>query len=306
MTEVPDTIIVMMIYNNAEDLQKCLDSLVAQTYQNFHLLVVDDASTDRSYEILLSYKEIFRHYTCVRNQKNLGFIGNFKKILTLSEEILPDAQYLLWGNGDDWWAPSFLEKTRHELIIKPESIVCYTWFEQHFVKDGSISTHELRDLKGALLRDACQVFTKYVTSTGPSYYNNCVHGLMRFGEMRTLYPDRFSVLQRLISTEISILAIMLLRGDITIVPQTLAYRKDRGAFSARNPNDGLSQYNRNVLKRSWAAFSHLPRFLRVRRPDRPIYMVVLMWALLLYVYAFMNSYFRTKDMLRSSRNNKIY
>ena len=48
--------VIMSIYNNEFTLQKCVDSILNQTYSNIEFLITDDGSTDNSYEILKDLK----------------------------------------------------------------------------------------------------------------------------------------------------------------------------------------------------------------------------------------------------------
>ena len=51
--------VLIPCYNGAKTLQRCMESLLNQTYQNIELIVVNDGSTDNSEEIILAYKKIF-------------------------------------------------------------------------------------------------------------------------------------------------------------------------------------------------------------------------------------------------------
>lgn len=48
--------IIIPVYNVEKYLRECLDSILAQTFQNFEIICVDDGSTDKSLEILQEYK----------------------------------------------------------------------------------------------------------------------------------------------------------------------------------------------------------------------------------------------------------
>ena len=63
--------IIVPMYNTEEFLRKCLDSIAAQTYANFEVIIVNDGSTDGSYDIACEYKKIFPLFNVI-NQKNSG------------------------------------------------------------------------------------------------------------------------------------------------------------------------------------------------------------------------------------------
>ena len=56
-------------YNNGRFFEDCYLSLIQQTYQNWEAIIVDDASTDNSWEILQSYKSQEKVSHCLRKRK---------------------------------------------------------------------------------------------------------------------------------------------------------------------------------------------------------------------------------------------
>lgn len=58
--KMPLVTIIIPVYNTEKYLRKCLDSVVNQTYKNIEIIVINDASTDQSLNILKSYASITR------------------------------------------------------------------------------------------------------------------------------------------------------------------------------------------------------------------------------------------------------
>ena len=75
----PAISVIIPLYNNEKYIGACLESILAQTFQNFEVIVVDDCSTDNSYKIVESYASRF-------NNKGIGFtfttILSFDKIIS--------------------------------------------------------------------------------------------------------------------------------------------------------------------------------------------------------------------------------
>ena len=94
--------VAMCVYNAAATLRQALDSLKAQTFADFDLVVVDDGSTDGSAEILESYRPIFPSMTVVR-QKN-GGIG----VARNAAVALSGHKWLAFIDSDDVWHPAKL------------------------------------------------------------------------------------------------------------------------------------------------------------------------------------------------------
>lgn len=68
-------LIVVLNWNGIKDTEKCLDSLLRQSYQNFKILVVDNGSIDGSLEVLRKIEAENNLITIVANKKNKGFAG---------------------------------------------------------------------------------------------------------------------------------------------------------------------------------------------------------------------------------------
>jgi glycosyltransferase involved in cell wall biosynthesis len=78
----PSVTVLMSVFNGQEFLRKAVDSILAQTYKDFELLVIDDCSSDRSADILRSYTD--RRLRVVRNPQNLGLTAALNLGLQLS------------------------------------------------------------------------------------------------------------------------------------------------------------------------------------------------------------------------------
>lgn len=93
--------IVIVNYNSRDYLPGCLDSIAAQTYSNYEVIVIDNASKDQS----IRYAEERSWVKVVRSEINLGFAGGQNKGLSLAA-----GDYLMPLNFDIHMAPAFLEK----------------------------------------------------------------------------------------------------------------------------------------------------------------------------------------------------
>ena len=108
-------------YNRAELLAAAIDSVLAQTYEDFHLLVADNASTDGTAEVVARYEDPRIEY--LRRPENLGLLGNFDDCLRRLE-----TEYSLILSDDDLLRPSFLEETVPLLDTHPRVGMVHTAF----------------------------------------------------------------------------------------------------------------------------------------------------------------------------------
>ena len=92
------------VYNSARYVRQSLDSLLAQTFRDFVLIISDNASTDGTAEICEQYAATDPRVRYFRNDANIGNPRNFNRIAELTE-----TRYLKWSTADDSWEPRFLE-----------------------------------------------------------------------------------------------------------------------------------------------------------------------------------------------------
>lgn len=92
-------------YNGARYLEACLDSVLNQTYSDFEILVVDDGSTDTTFEILERYSASNQRIRLVRNKNNLGLVSNWNRCIELAQ-----GEWIKFVFQDDMLEPDCLAK----------------------------------------------------------------------------------------------------------------------------------------------------------------------------------------------------
>ncbi len=103
--------ILMSTYNGEEFLTEQLDSLLNQSYNDWHLSIRDDGSTDTTPEIITRYisQNPDRISLLTDNLGNVGVIGSFEQLLSNA----PEADYYMFCDQDDVWMPDKVEITHH-------------------------------------------------------------------------------------------------------------------------------------------------------------------------------------------------
>ncbi|MGN6494932.1 MAG: glycosyltransferase family 2 protein [Agriterribacter sp.] len=97
--------ILVPIYNRKDNIDNCLKTLFAGTYSNFKIVVIDDGSTDGSYEHLIKY---YPQVTVLKGDGNLWWAGSINKGIDYAIEN--DFDYVLTYNDDQVCNRTFLEK----------------------------------------------------------------------------------------------------------------------------------------------------------------------------------------------------
>lgn len=97
--------IAMTTYNGEKYLREQLDSILAQNYKDFEVIVCDDKSSDGTKAILAEYESKDSRIKVYLNETNLGFKKNFEKAVSLCK-----GDFIAFADQDDIWEPFKLER----------------------------------------------------------------------------------------------------------------------------------------------------------------------------------------------------
>src|SRR5438309_1161979 len=112
-------------YNRAAFLPACLESIRAQTFTDWRVVVGDNASTDRSREVVRSLGD--PRFELVCRPENVGYIRNTNLLLN---EV--DSEFVAVLHSDDWWEPDFLERLVGLLEAAPAALMAACAVRQVF------------------------------------------------------------------------------------------------------------------------------------------------------------------------------
>lgn len=116
---MPRVAIIIPSYNHASFLGAAIESVLAQTFQDWTLLVLDDQSPDGSVEVAGSFDD--PRIRVMVNDRNLGTYGSQQRGVELSE-----GEFVAILNSDDFWEPTKLAKQVALLDLHPEASACFT------------------------------------------------------------------------------------------------------------------------------------------------------------------------------------
>lgn len=123
MKKIPAVSIIIPMYNAEKYISELLDSLFAQTFQNFEVIVVDDCSTDDSVVIVNDYIPKFDgRLTLTKTKKNSGGAGYIPRNIGLK---LSRGEYIFFVDADDFIVETALE-ILHTAAIQSAADVVYT------------------------------------------------------------------------------------------------------------------------------------------------------------------------------------
>lgn len=119
---LPLVSIIVPVYNTEKFLKECLDSLLAQTYPNFEIVIVNDASPDNSEAIIQEYlKRYPEKIQYIKKAKNEGLAAARNTGIKAAK-----GQYIAFCDSDDVWLPEKLEIQMQEFFKDPDLDVVYS------------------------------------------------------------------------------------------------------------------------------------------------------------------------------------
>ena len=111
--------IITPLYNGEEFIRDAVESVLAQTYENWELLVIDDGSSDNGYNIVKEYSDNDKRIKLLKNEKNSGVTKTRNKGIEAS-----DGRYIAFLDSDDMWHREKLEKQLNFMNNKNAAISC--------------------------------------------------------------------------------------------------------------------------------------------------------------------------------------
>lgn len=111
----------MPVYNGEKYICQALDSLLAQDYENFELIISDNASTDRTQEICKEYLRKDKRICFHQQWANVGAVKNFNHVFELSS-----GKYFMWAADHDLWHTTFISRCVSILKEDPNVVLVYS------------------------------------------------------------------------------------------------------------------------------------------------------------------------------------
>ncbi|WP_276954566.1 glycosyltransferase family 2 protein [Allomeiothermus silvanus] len=102
----PSVSVLMPTYKHQAYIAQAIESVLAQRFDDFELVITDDHSPDQTYAIAEAYARKDPRVRVFRNPQNLGLAANYTRCL---QNAHPESRYFIILPSDDWWMPETLE-----------------------------------------------------------------------------------------------------------------------------------------------------------------------------------------------------
>lgn len=170
----------MPVYNGAKFIDKSIHSLLAQKYDNFELIISDNASTDETKEICLKYAKLDGRIRYIRQENNIGASANFQYVLGEAT-----GEYFMWAAADDmWdknWAYSLLEALDDEIFISFGGLVNID------EKDRILKKYNLSNFSGNKILRLFRFYLEEDTKGKANF----IYGMYKLAALKKIGFDRF-------------------------------------------------------------------------------------------------------------------
>jgi glycosyltransferase involved in cell wall biosynthesis len=214
---VPRVSIGLPVYNGEKYLRSSVESLLAQDYGDFELIISDNASTDATQAICQEFASADPRIRYYRNETNIGASGNYQRVFELSR-----AELFKWASHDDVHLPGFLRRCVEVFDQAPSTVVLVAPRTEIIDEDGrstmqrAETLHTTRSLPHQRVADVLRSVA----------WATAQFGLFRSEALRkTRLVDRFLASDWVLLLELAIL------GEIWEIPEVLFQRRYHSGVS---------------------------------------------------------------------------
>ena len=218
-TPSPKVSIGMPVYNGGKYIREALDSLLAQTFTDFELIISDNASIDETPTICRRYAARDPRIRYVRQRENCGYMANFHFVLDEA-----GGGYFMWAAADDrWdigWLAALVKRLDPSVSVAFGSIVHF----QDDDKKGSRIT--LNPLRGSRILRILRYY--FWSEWGPK--PNVIYGLYRTTELRKAATETLGQADNRFGFDNILVFRMLQIGCLNIEPSVTFYKRSNSGL----------------------------------------------------------------------------
>jgi glycosyltransferase involved in cell wall biosynthesis len=241
MSENPKVSIGLPVRNGGRHLGEAIDSILAQTFADFELIISDNASTDDTPAICAAYAARDPRVRVFRQERNIGAAANFNLVFARST-----GKYFKWAAHDDLIHPSYLEACLAVLEAQPDAVLCQSLVE---IVDRNNGEREVFD--HTAFGSARPAPSERLAARLRARPCTDVFGLIR----REALQDT-ALMAEHVGADRTLLIELALRGRFAVVPEVLFFNRD-------HPDRATRQLKSMRAQAAWYAPDQpTPNFLR--------------------------------------------
>lgn len=208
----PRVSLAMPVYNGENFIREAIDSILAQDFTDFELIITDNASTDATEEICRDYASRDARVRYHRNEKNLGAAPNYNLGYELAR-----GTYLKWCPHDDYMSPNFLSACVAKLEARPDAALAFG-FTQCVDKNSQPFDWPEKEMGTIDESNPAKRFYRCMTEDGTNFP---IFGLYRMDLLKrtTLHRSYYG-------SDRALLAEVALLGSCLMVPEAIFFNRE--------------------------------------------------------------------------------
>lgn len=211
--------IALPVYNGENFIERALEAILGQTYEEFELLISDNGSTDRTREICTRYAAQDSRIRYLRAEVNRGAGWNYENARAHAR----GTDYFKWAAHDDVIAPTFLERCVAALDADPEAVLAFSGVAA-IDANGELIRLKKRQVEATSPRPSDRFRGVIRTDADPE----AVFGLMRVSALQhTRGQGDYVASDRVLLAELAV------QGTFVEVPEVLLFNRDHPSRSVR-------------------------------------------------------------------------
>ncbi len=232
---MPDTrpviSIGMPVYNGEAHLAAALDSLLAQSFRQFEIIISDNCSSDATPRIVAQYAARDARIRCIRQTENIGGLPNFRFVLEAAK-----CEFFMWAAYDDWHDRDYLAALHGALSADSELQMAAPRIVRVRMDGGIAGISEMPPLRKVMrIR---RVIAMLSASAGGMFY-----GLYRLDAIRAAFERAERDFPYVWAADHLTMLPFFINGRAIGVPQTSFYNRETGLSEGR--------YRPRTARQSW-------------------------------------------------------
>lgn len=233
MSPTPRVSVGLPVYNGEKYIADSIEALLGQTYEDFELIISDNASTDSTPDICRQYAKNDDRVRLIRQRENLGLSPNHNVVLDEAR-----GEFFKWAAADDLYGRDLLRYCVEALDRYPDVVLAHAYegvvdsagnvsqaMEYPFVTNGSRPSDRFRSIlfgSSGVLQSKDPAHPGWIRTDSYGLLRACdEYGVIRTSAMRSVAPlGSYHHSDRIVVCELA------LRGKFHITPEWLYFRRD--------------------------------------------------------------------------------
>ena len=225
-----EIVLVLLTYNHADCVADAISDMLEQKQSRFNLVIIDDNSTDNTWEVISNFAKSDNRITAYRNEKNLGGSENFNYAANKSLEDHPNAEFFTWIGPDDRYSDDWLSSLLGKANEFPEGAI----FQSYCIYDFGKYSFEVKyeDLVHPIKP---LLYAKIIQHN----YGQLLHGVWRRNVMQHFADYSITSLDNFFKLEPYSICYLLQAGSFYVVKRPLMTKRKNLSSNFRYPDNEL-------------------------------------------------------------------